>query len=175
MFLDPEFKFNWLETTKSSIDLIDKFKSKILDLIREEWEMIFNETKEVISNQAFSVLTEVIESPDCSQIPASESFSNMELMDFWRIAIKYLSLPASSGLVERLFSRAGYISRLHRSSLTVENLEIATLFRYSSKKSEKIKLNKRKKRSFYPKKLIISIAVGLSILTPSSIIYFLFI
>ncbi|RMZ94434.1 hypothetical protein BpHYR1_026596 [Brachionus plicatilis] len=108
----------------------------------EEWELIFNETKEVISTQAFIVLTEVIESPDSSQIPASESFSNldfnkdMELMDFWRIAIKYLSIPASSGLLRDYFP--GKVKK------------------------------KEKKEVFTRKKLIISIAVGLSILTPSS-------
>ena len=47
--------------------------------------------------------------------------------DLYELALKFLSIPASSGPVERIFSYSGYINRPHRSRLTTKNLEITTL------------------------------------------------
>ena len=38
-------------------------------------------------------------------------------------AVRYLSIPASSSPVERVFSICGYINRPHRSRITPEHLE----------------------------------------------------
>ena len=61
-------------------------------------------------------------------------------VEFWNInqnkypllysmALKYLSIPATSAPVERLFSSSGYIMRPHRSKLIPEHLIEATLLR----------------------------------------------
>ena len=47
----------------------------------------------------------------------------------YSIAVKYLSIPATSAPVERLFSSGGYIMRPHRSKLIPERLIEATLLR----------------------------------------------
>ena len=46
-----------------------------------------------------------------------------------QMAMKFLSAPASSGPVERLFSFAGYINRPHRSKMTEQHLEESTFLR----------------------------------------------
>ena len=64
----------------------------------------------------------------------------IDLKEFWvlyrlkfpclfQLALKFLSIPASSGPVERLFSYAGYIIRPHRARLTPKNLEATTMLR----------------------------------------------
>ncbi len=62
----------------------------------------------------------------------SSEFWNLNQNKFptlYKMAIKYLSIPATSAPVERLFSYSGYIMRPHRSRLTGENLYQATLIR----------------------------------------------
>ena len=64
----------------------------------------------------------------------------IDLKEFWvlnrlkfpclfQLALKFLSIPASSGPVERLFSYAGYIIRPHRTRLSPKNLELTTILR----------------------------------------------
>ncbi|RNA30958.1 zinc finger BED domain-containing DAYSLEEPER-like [Brachionus plicatilis] len=66
--------------------------------------------------------------------------ADLDVNDFWRkmksvipgmyrLAIKFLSIPATSGPVERLFSSSGYIIRPHRSRLTPNILEILTMIK----------------------------------------------
>ena len=43
------------------------------------------------------------------------------------LVLKFLSIPASSGPVERLFSKSGYINRPHRSRMTSKNLKATTV------------------------------------------------
>ena len=53
--------------------------------------------------------------------------NKLKLPALSKLAQKFLSIPASSGPVERLFSKSGYINRTHRSRLTAKNLEATTL------------------------------------------------
>ncbi|XP_067928096.1 uncharacterized protein [Watersipora subatra] len=45
-----------------------------------------------------------------------------QLLRLSKLALKVLSVPASSAPIERVFSKSGFIMRPHRSSLTSENL-----------------------------------------------------
>lgn len=60
-----------------------------------------------------------------------------------KLAAKYLSLPATSGSVERLFSIAGYIQRAERSSLTTANVEKLLICRESLLSRVKFPSNSR--------------------------------
>ncbi|CAF0886773.1 unnamed protein product [Brachionus calyciflorus] len=55
--------------------------------------------------------------------------NQINLLHLYRLALKYLSIPASTGPVERMFSSAGYFNRPHRSRITTKNLEITTLLK----------------------------------------------
>lgn len=70
--------------------------------------------------------------------------ADLDISDFWRkikyvipgmyrLAIKFLSIPATSGPVERLFSSSGYNIRPHRSRLTTNNLEKLTMIKCNLK------------------------------------------
>jgi len=51
----------------------------------------------------------------------------------FKIAVRYLSIPASSSPVERVFSICGYINRPHRSRITPEHLEQIVLVKTNFK------------------------------------------
>ena len=42
--------------------------------------------------------------------------------DLYILVLKYFSIPASSGSIERTLSYTGFINRPHRSRMTVKNL-----------------------------------------------------
>ena len=51
----------------------------------------------------------------------------------FELCLKFLSIPASSGPVERLFSLAGYINRPHRARMATKNLERTTILKCNIK------------------------------------------
>ncbi len=62
----------------------------------------------------------------------STEFWNLNKNKFsilYRMALRNLSIPATSAPVERLFSYSGCIMRPHRSRLTAEHLNQTTLVR----------------------------------------------
>ena len=50
-----------------------------------------------------------------------EFFSNLSI-DVEKIGLKYLSVPATTAPIERIFSQSGFIMRPHRASLTDKNV-----------------------------------------------------
>ena len=49
----------------------------------------------------------------------------------YKLALKYLSIPATSAPIERIFSQCGFIMRLHRASLTAKNVCLLTFLKCS--------------------------------------------
>ena len=57
------------------------------------------------------------------------NFNKNKFPILYQMALKYLSIPATSAPVERLFSYSGYIMRPHKSRFKAEHLNQTTLIR----------------------------------------------
>jgi hypothetical protein len=83
----------------------------------------FNETKKITSDDKSKILVE-LDAYLCEESREEDLlFSKKDIYPrLYQLAIKYLTVPATSAPIERVFSQSGFLIRPHRASLTAKNL-----------------------------------------------------
>ncbi|XP_053385865.1 zinc finger BED domain-containing protein 4-like [Mercenaria mercenaria] len=151
--LDPRFKLHW-SRSESVGHHISKLKDKVADVccVTSDSDASSSPTKRVKSDYFFSFLPEstptrkrnqsgVIHEVD-SYLDEPHLDSKEDPLVYWRknntahpsfakLATKYLSIPATSAPVERLFSIAGKVFRPDKMRLTDKKFETLMILKYN--------------------------------------------
>ena len=117
-------------TTEHSIAIIIKntdflTKRKCLFPYLNENKKVANEDKSKILIELDTYLCEEGREPNLL-------FTEKHLYPcLYKLPLKYLSIPATSAPIERVFSQCGFIMRPHRASLTAKNVCLLTFLKCS--------------------------------------------
>jgi hypothetical protein len=90
----------------------------------------FNETKKVSIGDKAKILLE-LDGYLCEESREENLLfikKNMYL-NLYQLSLKYLTVPATSTPIERVFSQSGFLMRPHRASLTVKNVCLLTFLK----------------------------------------------
>ncbi|CAM4982833.1 unnamed protein product, partial [Rotaria socialis] len=139
---DTRFKLLWLENLHSSNEAAEvpkinelsshdvSIKIRNLSVKRKCLFPYFGEVKKISHTDKSKILTELDQYLCEENSKENLIFEKKHLYPcLYQLGLKYLSVPATSAPVERIFSQGGFVMRPHRASLTPKNVCLLTFLK----------------------------------------------
>ncbi|CAF1325542.1 unnamed protein product [Rotaria sp. Silwood1] len=132
-------KLNFSMSRNVGADVSNTSESSDIDVLTKSTESYskrkclfpyFNETKKSSFDDKSRILTE-FDAFLCEESSTENLlFSKKHLYPcLYKLGLKYLSVPATSAPIERVFSQSGFLMRPHRASLSVKNVCLLTFLK----------------------------------------------
>ncbi|CAF1039465.1 unnamed protein product [Brachionus calyciflorus] len=150
--LDPNFVVTWIKPNEKSFwfnklkQLVQEFDDTecLYDITnkifkkdkktQENWMISYDDESFTQTNLEYDVMLKLFLKLRNSRLTRDKEISYIDPLIWWsenqdkfktmtKLAKKIFSVPASSGSIERFFSKTGYIMRQHRRQLSDKNAE----------------------------------------------------